>query len=184
MLLIRVFVLQQIIIYSIIFGLLLCITFGAFIFNRFRITQKQNTIIQSQKKLVEMEATLRLVIALAPNNQHAYNALGYSFADRNINLNEALMLIEKALHIAPDDPFILDSFGWVKYRLGQFEEAEQALRRAYQFRSDPEIAIHLGEVLWSAGKKDEARQLWREVDRKYPENEALKSTLARLNGAL
>lgn len=139
---------------------------------------------ESQKKLTEMEATLRLVIELAPNNQHAYNALGYSYADRNIHLDEALSLIEKALKLAPDDPFILDSLGWVKYRLAKLEEAEQALRRAYQLRPDPEIAIHLGEVLWSAGKKDEAREFWREVSRKYPENETLKSTLSRLNGKL
>lgn len=141
-------------------------------------------LAESQKKLPEMETTLRLVIELAPDNQHAYNALGYSYADRNIHLNEALALIEKALHLAPDDPFILDSFGWVKYRLDKLEEAEQALRRAYQLRPDPEIAIHLGEVLWFAGKKDEARYFWREVNSKYPENEALKSTLARLNGKL
>jgi tetratricopeptide (TPR) repeat protein len=141
-------------------------------------------LAESQNKLAEMEKTLRLVIALAPDNQHAYNALGYSYADRNIHLDEALMLIEKALHLAPDDPFILDSFGWVKYRLSKYEEAEQALRRAYQLRADPEIAIHLGEVLWSAGKKDEARQFWRDVNNKYPDSEALKSTLARLNGTL
>ena len=141
-------------------------------------------LAESQKKLPEMEATLRQVIELAPDNQHAYNALGYSYADRNINLNEALALIEKALQLAPDDPFILDSLGWAKFRLGKFEEAEQALRRAYQLRADPEIAIHLGEVLWSAGKKDEALGFWREVNSKYPENETLKSTLVRLNGKL
>jgi tetratricopeptide (TPR) repeat protein len=139
---------------------------------------------ESQKKLAEMESTLRLVIELAPDNQHAYNALGYSYADRNIRLDEALILIERALHIAPDDPFILDSFGWVKYRLAKLDEAENALRRAYQLRPDPEIAIHLGEVLWAAGKKDEARQFWRDVNSKYPGNESLKSTLTRLNGKL
>ena len=141
-------------------------------------------LAESQKKMAEMENTLRLVIELSPDNQHAYNALGYSYADRNIRLDEALSLIEKALKLAPDDPFILDSFGWVKFRLAKLDEAEQALRRAYQLRPDPEIAIHLGEVLWSAGKKDEARQFWREVNNKYPENETLKSTLARLNGKL
>jgi tetratricopeptide (TPR) repeat protein len=141
-------------------------------------------LAESQEKFIEMEATLRQVIELAPDNQHAYNALGYSYADRNIHLDEALSLIEKALNLAPDDPFILDSFGWVKYRMSKLEEAEQALRRAYQLRPDPEIAVHLGEVLWSAGKKDEARQFWREVNNKYPGNETLKSTLARLNGKL
>ncbi len=141
-------------------------------------------LAESQEKLTEMEVTLRLVIDLAPDNQHAYNALGYSYADRNIHLDEALSLIEKALKLAPDDPFILDSYGWVQFRLAKLEEAEQALRRAYQLRPDPEIAIHLGEVLWTAGKKDEARQFWREVNNKYPENQTLKSTLARLNGKL
>lgn len=136
---------------------------------------------ESQKKLAEMEATLKRVIELAPNSQHAYNALGYSYADRNVHLDEALTLIEKALQLAPDDPFILDSLGWVKFRLARPDEAEQALRRAYQLRPDPEIAIHLGEVLWSMERQDEAIQLWREAKAKDPENETLKKTLLRLN---
>lgn len=141
-------------------------------------------LAESQKKFTEMEATLKRVIELAPNSQHAYNALGYSYAERNIHLDEALTLIEKALQLAPDDPFILDSFGWVKFRLSKPEEAEQALRRAYQLRPDPEIAIHLGEVLWSIDQKEEARQLWRDAKTKDPENETLKKTLSRLNTRL
>ncbi|MDO8177222.1 MAG: tetratricopeptide repeat protein [Undibacterium sp.] len=141
-------------------------------------------LAESQKKFAEMEATLKRVIELAPNSQHAYNALGYSYAERNIHLDEALTLIEKALQLAPDDPFILDSFGWVKFRLSKPEEAEQALRRAYQLRPDPEIAIHLGEVLWSIDQKEEARQLWRDAKTKDPENETLKKTLSRLNTRL
>lgn len=141
-------------------------------------------LAESQKKLTEMETTLKRVIELAPTSQHAYNALGYSYADRNIHLDEALNLIQKALQLAPDDPFILDSFGWVKFRLAKFDEAEQALRHAYQLRPDPEIAVHLGEVLWSNGKKEEARQFWREAKTKDPENETLKSTLSRLDGKL
>ncbi len=138
-------------------------------------------LAESQKNIPLMEAQLKRVIELAPNSQHAYNALGYSYADRNIHLPEALSLIEKALQIAPEDPFILDSLGWVKFRLGQHEEAEQALRRAYQLRADPEIAIHLGEVLWIAGKHEDARAFWRDAKSKDADNESLKSTLLRLN---
>lgn len=139
---------------------------------------------EAQKKLEQMELNLRRVIALAPNSQHAYNALGYSYADRNIHLDEALSLIEKALQLAPDDPFILDSYGWAKFRLAKLDEAEQALRRAYQLRPDPEIAIHLGEVLWSMGQKEQARQFWRDAKAKDPDNETLKSTLLRLHEKL
>jgi tetratricopeptide (TPR) repeat protein len=138
-------------------------------------------LAESLKQLDLMEQQLRRVIELAPNSQHAYNALGYSFADRNIHLDEALSLIEKALQITPDDPFILDSLGWVKFRLARYEEAEQALRRAYQLRPDPEIAVHLGEVLWVAGKKEAAKEYWREAKAKEPDNDTLKSTLLRLN---
>ncbi|MES2105541.1 MAG: tetratricopeptide repeat protein [Pseudomonadota bacterium] len=138
-------------------------------------------IAESQQKVSEMEASLRKVMELAPNNQHAYNALGYALAERNIRLDEALTLIEKALQLAPDDPFILDSLGWVKFRLAKPEEAEQALRRAYTLRPDAEIAVHLGEVLWSQGQKDNARKFWREAKAKDPDNEVLKSTLQRLN---
>ncbi|MCC7704181.1 tetratricopeptide repeat protein [Janthinobacterium sp. GW460P] len=131
-----------------------------------------------------MEASLRRVMALAPDNQHAYNALGYSLAERGVRLEEAHALIEKALQMAPGDPFIMDSMGWVQFRMGNLAAAENALRRAYAVRSDPEIAVHLGEVLWQKGDKDEAQKLWREAQGKDPKNEALKSTLARLNVSL
>lgn len=132
-------------------------------------------------KLDLMEASLRRVMALAPDNQHAYNALGYSLAERGVRLPEAYALIEKALQMAPGDPFIMDSMGWVQFRMGNLAAAETALRRAYAVRSDPEIAVHLGEVLWQKGDKDEAQKLWREAQVKDPKNDALKSTLARLN---
>lgn len=131
-----------------------------------------------------MENTLKQVIQLSPNEHQAYNALGYSFAERNIRLQEALTLIEKALQLAPDDPFILDSMGWVQFRLGKLSEAEALLRRSYQLRSDAEIAVHLGEVLWQKGQKTEAQKFWREAQSKDPKNDALKSTLARLNVSL
>jgi tetratricopeptide (TPR) repeat protein len=127
-----------------------------------------------------METSLRQVMVLAPNNHHAYNALGYSLAERNIRLSEALMLIEKALKMAPDDPFILDSMGWVQYRMGRLPEAQQMLRRAYELRPDAEIAVHLGEVLWRQGQKDDAQKFWREAKMKDPRNDVLKSTLTRL----
>ena len=128
-----------------------------------------------------MEKSLRRVMQLAPGNQHAYNALGYSLADRNIRLPEALELIQKAADLAPEDPFIADSLGWVLFRLGRAEQAETQMRRAYGLRPDVEIGVHLGEVLWTNGKQDEARKVWREVSLKEPNNEVLKSTLSRLN---
>jgi tetratricopeptide (TPR) repeat protein len=135
-------------------------------------------------KLDSMETALRKVIESVPENHHAYNALGYSFADRNIRLQEAYELIEKALQMAPGDPFIMDSMGWVKFRMGQLKEAESMLRQAYTLRSDPEIAVHLGEVLWAQGDKAAAQQLWREARSKDPNNDALRSTLARLNTSI
>jgi len=128
-----------------------------------------------------MESALRKIMELAPNNQHAYNALGYSLAERNIRLQEALTLVDKALKLAPDDPFIMDSMGWVQFRLGNLKEAESLLRRAYELRPDVEIAAHLGEVLWVKGQKEDAQRLWRDAQTKDPQNDTLKSTLARLN---
>jgi tetratricopeptide (TPR) repeat protein len=134
--------------------------------------------------LSAMETALRKLIAIAPENQQAYNALGYSLAERNIRLPEALVLIQKALTLAPQDPFIVDSMGWVQYRLGNLEEAETRLRTAYGLLPDPEIAVHLGEVLWVKGQKTDAQKLWREVRQKDPQNDALKNTLARLRATL
>jgi len=136
-------------------------------------------LAEKNDKLDVMETMLRKVIELAPDNQHAYNALGYSLAERNIRLPEAFKLIEKALELAPDDPFIMDSMGWVHFRLGNLKEAENMLRRAYALRPDPEIAVHLGEVLWVKGAKEDAQKLWRDAKAKDPKNDTLKSTLAR-----
>ena len=110
----------------------------------------------------------------------AYNALGYALADRNLRLDEAYQLIRKASDLAPQDPFIMDSLGWVEFRLGRHTQAEQTLRRAFEIKSDPEIAAHLGEVLWVQGREDEARQLWRDATAKDPKNTTLKDTLQRL----
>ncbi|AKU22810.1 tetratricopeptide repeat protein [Massilia sp. NR 4-1] len=135
-------------------------------------------------RLELMEQILRRVIEAAPDNHHAYNALGYSLAERNVRLEEAQTLIEKALQMAPGDPFIMDSMGWVQFRMGKLKEAEQYLRQAYKLRNDPEIAVHLGEVLWAQGDKDGAQSLWREARAKDPKNDALRSTLERLNASI
>lgn len=137
-------------------------------------------LAEKADKLDLMEAALRKIIRLAPDNQHAYNALGYSYAERNIHLQEAYTLIEKALKLTPEDPFIMDSMGWVQFRLGKLQEAEDFLRRAYALRPDVEIGVHLGEVLWVKGDKEAAQKLWRDARQKDPQNELLKSTLTRL----
>ena len=124
-------------------------------------------------KLDILESRLRKLIELSPDNAQAYNALGYSFADRNLRLSEARALIEKALTLAPNDIFILDSMGWVLYRQGDLPGALAHLERAYALRDDPEIAAHLGEVLWAFGRKDDAQRTLREAQKKHPKNEAL-----------
>ncbi|MDL2355423.1 MAG: tetratricopeptide repeat protein [Pseudomonadota bacterium] len=131
-----------------------------------------------------METSLRAVMQQAPDNHHAYNALGYSLAERNVRLGEALALIDKALKMAPGDPFIMDSMGWVQFRLGNLNAAETQLRQAYALRNDAEIAVHLGEVLWQKGQTADAQKLWREALAKDPKNDTLKNTLARLHQSL
>jgi tetratricopeptide (TPR) repeat protein len=138
-------------------------------------------VVEKLGDFKDMEEVLRKIIRLSPNMQHAYNALGYSLAERNIRLPEALKLIQTAHNLAPNDPFITDSLGWIEYRLGNLGAAEAHLRRAYELRADPEIGTHLGEVLWALDKKDEARKIWREAQAKDPQNTLLKDTLTRLN---
>lgn len=127
-----------------------------------------------------LERNLRRIITLDPDHAHAYNALGYTLADRGQRLDEARSLIEKALALAPDDAHIEDSMGWVLFRLGRYEEAEHYLRRAWERAPEAEVAAHLGEVLWAQERHDEARQLWRQASERDPDNETLRSTLARL----
>lgn len=131
-----------------------------------------------------LESNLRRVIEMRPGHAHAYNALGYSLADRNLRLPEARTLIETAHKLAPEDPFILDSLGWVLHRLGQHEEALSHLQRAYDQRPDGEIAAHLGEVLWALGRQVEARKLWTEALREHANNAVLQSTVKRLAPAI
>lgn len=134
--------------------------------------------------LDEMERVLRQVIQIKPDHHHAYNALGYSLAERSVRLPEAKQLIEKALSFAPADPFIRDSLGWVEFRLGNKAEAARIFDEAYRARPDAEIAAHYGEVLWSLGQRDRAVAIWKEGKLLNPENETLVETLKRLRVSL
>ena len=126
-----------------------------------------------------LERHLRRLIALKPDSAQAYNALGYSLADRNLRLEEAAQLLDKALSLAPDDPFILDSKGWLLFRQGKPAEALETLQKAFVMKPDPEIAAHMGEVLWVLGRRDEALAVWREATKAHPTNEALAATIKR-----
>ena len=141
---------------------------------------EQSMTAEKLNRMDEMERLLRRVIELKPDHHHAQNALGYSLADRNQRLPEAKALIQRALEIAPGEPFITDSLGWVEYRLGNHPEALRLLRGAYQSRPDPEIAAHLGEVLWMSGQREEAKRVWREGRSRDSTNDVLRETLARL----
>jgi tetratricopeptide (TPR) repeat protein len=134
-------------------------------------------------RLDVLEASLRKLIQIKPDHAHAYNALGYTFADRGIRLPEARKLLEQALALAPEDPFILDSMGWLHYRLREYDKAIDYLRRALTLRADAEIAAHLGEVLWVSGRREEAERVWAEAVRTSPANETLTETMRRLKGA-
>ncbi len=141
---------------------------------------EQATAADKLGRYADLERLLRQAIALKPNFHHAYNALGYSMAERNVNLTEAKALILKALESAPGDPFITDSLGWVEFRMGNKAEAARLLEQAYRGRPDAEIAAHLGEVLWSLGQRERARAIWKEGLLLNRENETLQETLKRL----
>ena len=126
-----------------------------------------------------LESDLRKLIQIRPDHAHAYNALGYTMADRNERLSEARELIETALKLAPEDPFIMDSMGWVLYRQGRNKEGLSYLQRAYALRPDPEIAAHLGEVLWAEGQREQAQKIWSDVLKDHPKNELLQNTVKR-----
>jgi Flp pilus assembly protein TadD len=126
------------------------------------------------------EEKLSRLIELKPTNAHALNALGYTLVDRTPRIAEGLVLIERALALAPDDPFILDSMGWAQFRMGRLDEAEASLRRAMAERPDPEIAAHLGEVLWAKGDRARAQDLWDAQLKSAPDNAVLLETVRRL----
>ncbi len=127
-----------------------------------------------------LEGNLRKLIQIKPEHAHAYNALGYSFAERNLRLPEARKLVERALELSPEDYYIIDSLGWVLFRMGDLKGAATQLRRAYHGRPDGEIGAHLGEVLWMQGERAEAERVWQEALKNHPENETLQKTVKRL----
>ncbi|TQV84794.1 tetratricopeptide repeat protein [Exilibacterium tricleocarpae] len=138
-------------------------------------------MINERRDLLDvMERDLRTILKYEPNNATALNALGYTLADRTTRYEEALELISQALDIRPDDPAIIDSMGWVHYRLGNFDEALLRLREAMKAYPDHEIAAHLGEVLWVLGREQEAREIWREGLRLNPNSEVIPATMQRL----
>ena len=131
-------------------------------------------------RLDEMESLLRRILTLQPDNSQALNALGYSLADRNLRLEEALTMVRQAHELSPADPFIVDSLGWVEYRMGHFDTAATLLAQAYSSRKDTEIAAHLGEALWADGKREEATRVLRDAHKLDAGNEVLRKTMSRL----
>jgi tetratricopeptide (TPR) repeat protein len=148
------------------------------------ILYEQAMLAEKLDRVDDMERLLRRVMELRPDYYHAHNALGYSLADRGLRLPEAKALIQRALELAPGEPFIIDSLGWVEYRMGDRTEAIKHLRQAYLARPDAEIAAHLGEALWVDGQLDEARRILREGKARDPANEALLQTVTRLKADL
>jgi tetratricopeptide (TPR) repeat protein len=141
--------------------------------------------MQAEKRndLEQMEKDLRLIIKRDPDNAMALNALGYTLSDRTTRYAEAKVLIEQAHQLNPEDPAVLDSLGWVNYRLGNLDEAERLLRQALERFPDQEVAAHLGEVLWANGKQREARQIWEKFLKEQPDSPILRSTIKRLTGS-
>lgn len=141
--------------------------------------------MQAEKRndLAQMEKDLRLIIQRDPDNAMALNVLGYTLSDRTTRYDEAKVLIEQAHQINPEDPAVLDSLGWVNFRLGNLDEAERLLRQALERFPDQEVAAHLGEVLWANGKQREARQIWSKFLKDQPDSPILRGTIKRLTGS-
>lgn len=138
-------------------------------------------LVAAQLSLIELhEQDLRRLLVKEPTNAHALNALGYTLADQTDRHNEALELITQALELRPDDPFILDSMGWVQYRLGNHAAAIDYLERALDTRADAEIAAHLGEVLWITGSRRRAHTIWSRALKDSPDSDVLLNTIRKL----
>lgn len=138
-------------------------------------------VAEKVSELDVMEADLRRVIELKPDYAHAYNALGYTFAERSKRLDEAYELVQKALKLSPNDAYIQDSLGWVQFRQGRLDDAYQTLKAAYELRRDPEIAAHLGEVMWVKGDRNAAVKLWKASLRENPDNEVLAAVIRKFS---
>jgi len=137
-------------------------------------------VAEKLDRLDVVEARLRRLIELKPDSPHALNSLGYTLVDRTPRTAEGLALIERALKLAPNDGFILDSMGWALFRMGKLADAEDYLRQALKSRPDAEIAAHLGEVLWAKGERERAREVWQSQLKVSPDNAVLLDTMRRL----
>jgi tetratricopeptide (TPR) repeat protein len=136
-------------------------------------------VLEKLDRITDAETTLRRLVELKPDDAQSLNALGYTLIDRTSKLDEGFKLIERAHKLAPADPFILDSMGWALYRLGRLDEAEQYLVRAFAERPDPEIAAHLGEVLFARGQPHKAREIWQSQLKSSPDHPLLLETMRR-----
>ena len=136
-------------------------------------------LAESLDRLDEAEADFRHVLRIDPENTRSLNALGYTLADRTDRYEEALGYVEKAYAQSPEDPAIIDSMGWVLYRLGRLQESREYLQKAYDMTQDSEIAAHLGEVMWAMGDQDAARALWKSARKANPGDRLLEDTVRR-----
>ena len=140
-------------------------------------------LAEKRNDLPHMEADLRTIIQREPDNAMALNALGYTLSDRTTRYDEAKALIQQAYDLNPKDPAVLDSLGWVNFRLGNLPEAERLLRQALDRFPDQEVAAHLGEVLWASGKQREAKKIWGQFLKENPDSPLLRKTVLRLTGS-
>ncbi len=138
-------------------------------------------LAEKMDRLDVLEMDLRAILDKDPNNSQALNALGYTLADRTDRFDEAYDLIKRALEISPDDYFVLDSMGWILYRQGRLDEAIEFLSKALSGKNDPEIAAHLGEVLWVKGDKEAAQAIWDTALSETPNDDRLRKVINRLN---
>ena len=146
-----------------------------------RLLYARALVYERMDRVEEALRDLQRMVALNPDDPDALNALRYTLADRTQRLEEAQVLIEKALALKPDEPAIIDSLGWVLFRRGEAAKAEIQLRKAFEMQPDAEIAAHLGEVLWSLGRRDEARRIWDEGKARDADNPTLRATVMRLD---
>jgi len=147
-----------------------------------QLLQLRSLVAQETNDLALMEADLREIMRLDPENPSAFNTLGYFLADRTERYEEAYELILQAIDLSPNDPAIIDSLGWVQYKLGMYEQARINLELAFELFPDHEVAAHLGEVLWVLGNREAAREIWQDALEVQPDSEFILNTMERLNG--
>ncbi len=148
--------------------------------NNSKLLYARAMMFSQQKRKLDAERDLRRILVIEPQNIAALNSLGYLLTDHNERLSEATELLTKAISLKPDDPVILDSLGWLHYRKGKYTEALQELKKAYSSYQEPTVSAHLGEVLWVIGAQDEARQIWQESLKRFPESPLIPATMKRL----